>query len=80
MLKMLRNPGIMACFVDICLYHPSEFLKYMCNKVEHYYLGTVGCYACGMVVVPVSRPFCFLYISLVSRMCPDTPSTDWGER
>ena len=33
-----------------------------------------------MVVVPVSRPFGFLYILLVSRMCPGTPSTDWGER
>ena len=44
-LQMLRNPGIMACFESICLYHPSDFLKYMCNKVENY-LGTVGCYAC----------------------------------
>ena len=61
MLKMLRNPGIMACFVSICLYHLSEFQKYACNKVEHYYLGTVGCYACGMVVVPVSVPFGFQY-------------------
>ena len=51
----------MSCFVDICLYHSSEFLKYMCQKVEHYYLGTVGCYACGMVVVPVSVPFGFQY-------------------
>ena len=82
-LQMLRNLGIK--YVVFCWYLFIS-LKWI-SKVHVPQGWTLLSWNCWMLCLwngcgTCQRAFWFSvqYISLVSRMCPGTPSTDWGER